>query len=278
MRPLIRKIKGDKTLGKDVLVIAGVHGDELTPVYAVASMLKNNVFDKLLNSVKSITVINGINISGLKNSSREIVSDTTQDLNRMLSNDTPIEYIDILKEHINNSDVVIDIHSSPTCADFALVDIDEYTESIMDWCTEADVLCAFRYSGANTIKRYCLEKGKLAVTLEVNKMNTVDKSSASNCVEIVRRLIRASPKFELVKREPKITEPLREMKTYQEGIIDNYKKNGEYVYEGSVIAEVFDFAMDKIGEIKSETSGWVVCQPANDYVKRGDTIFLIQPE
>jgi predicted deacylase len=278
MRPLIKKIEGKSNFGKKILIIAGVHGDELTPVFAVGKMIKTSAFEDLSDKFSKITFINGLNVSGLRNKSREIFADSSQDINRMLSNETSIEYIEILKEHIENSDVVIDIHSSPTCANFALIDIDEYAESIMDWCVESDIKCGFRYSGANTIKRYCLEKGKLSVTLELNKMNTVDKSSANDCIKMVRRLVEKSEDFKLQKIEPKISEPMRELKTYQEGIINNYMKNGDYVSEGSVIAEVFDFAMDKIGEIKSETSGWVVCQPANDYVKRGDTIFLIQPE
>lgn len=278
MRPLIKTIEGRNNFGKNVLIIAGVHGDELTPVFAVGNMIKISAFEDMKDKFSKITFINGLNISGLRNKTREISSDSTQDINRMLSNETPIEYTEILKKHIDKSDVVIDIHSSPTCANFALVDIDEYTESIMDWCVEADVKCAFRYSGANTIKRYCLEKGKLAVTLEINRMNTVDKSSADDCIRMVRWLVEKSENIVLEKREPKISEPMREVKTYHEGIINHYKKNGEYVSKGAVVAEVFDFGMDKIGEIKPETSGWVVCQPNNDYVKRGDTVFLIQPE
>jgi predicted deacylase len=278
MRPLIKKIEGKNNFGKKILIIAGVHGNELTPVFAVGEMIRTSTFEELSDKFSKITFINGLNISGLRNNTREIFSDSSQDINRMLSNETSIEYIEILKEHIEDSDVVIDIHSSPTCANFALIDIDEYAESIMDWCVESDIKCAFRYSGASTIKRYCLEKNKLSVTLELNRMNTIDKNSANDCIKMVRRLIEKSNNFNLKKCEPKISEPMRELKTYQEGIINNYRKNGDYISEGSVVAEVFDFSMDKIGEIKAETSGWVVCQPSNDYVKRGDVIMLIQPE
>jgi len=278
MKPLIKEIEGRKKYGKNVLVIAGVHGDELTPIYAVSKMLEKNSFNGVLDHFSKITVINGLNISGLRNNSREIASNSTQDLNRMFSKETPVECVEILKNNIEKNDVIIDIHSSPNCANFALIDIDEYTESIMNWCDDANIICAFRYSGADTIKRYCLDQGKLAVTIELNKMNVVDKDSAHDCEKMVNNLIVKSSDFKLKKSDFTIKEPLRELKTHKEGIIDNYKKNGEYISEGSVICEIFDFEMMKIGDIKAETSGYVICQPSNDYVKRGDTVFLIQPE
>ena len=279
MKPLIKTIEGSRKDGKNVLVIAGVHGDELTPIYTVGSMVKSKsgLLNEPLKFVKSITIINCLNISGLRSGSRETSSNATNDLNRMLSNEDETDCLEILKEHIEKNDVVIDIHSSPTCAEFALVDIDEYTRSIMGWCEESNIKCAFRHSGANTIKRYCLEQDKLAVTLEINKMNTVDRESANRCMIMVQNLIKSCPDFEVEKGEPLIEEPVREKKTYQEGIIDFWCKNGDSFLPGTVLCEIFDFEMNKIGEVKAEIAGWVVCEPSSSYVKRGDTLFLIQP-
>ena len=38
MRPLIKKIEGKNNFGKKILIIAGVHGNELTPIFAVGEM------------------------------------------------------------------------------------------------------------------------------------------------------------------------------------------------------------------------------------------------
>lgn len=73
MKTLVKKLKGGNVKGNNVLVIAGVHGNEITPVFTLAYMLKNNSFDKALKEVKSITVINGLNMSGLKKGAKRDV-------------------------------------------------------------------------------------------------------------------------------------------------------------------------------------------------------------
>ena len=91
MKRIIEKIKGGDKKGKKVLIIAGVHGDELTPIYTLSYMLKNKLFN--IDKVKSITVMNGINSSGIKSTTREISSNNTTDLNRMLSTESKVDMI-----------------------------------------------------------------------------------------------------------------------------------------------------------------------------------------
>jgi predicted deacylase len=280
MKTLIKQLKGKNKAGKKILIIAGVHGDEITPVYMLAKMLKDNDFDHNLKNVNSITIINGLNISGLKGKVRDVVSNSTQDLNRILSNDPEENCIELLKEYIKKNDVIIDIHSSPTCTEFALVDIDEYTQLVSDWCKKADVSCAFRYSGANTIKRYCLENGKLAVTLEINKMNVVDKISVFKSSKMIVKLIDASVDVNLLKSVLTETiKPMVEIKTYYTGLIETDLKNGDIINLGVILYTVLNFEGELISKVKASKSdcGLILCEPNNHFITRGDTLFLIQP-
>lgn len=77
-------IIGDNVDGKNILVIGGVHGDELTPLYSVylyQQFLENKNVKKDFNK---LTIINGINESGIENCTREMENNSTQDLNRKL--------------------------------------------------------------------------------------------------------------------------------------------------------------------------------------------------
>jgi predicted deacylase len=183
-------IMGSNPDGKKILILGGVHGDELTPIYTLSNMVKNEKFNK--EDISKLTILNAVNVSALKKSQREFHNENSNDLNRLLiSNETPnsSDVIKELKTYIEQADVVIDVHSSPNCTEFALIDIDQYTNTINSWCLESDVTTVFRYSAANTIKRYCLEQGKLAVTLEVNKMKLIDFESSERLEKDIHSLI-----------------------------------------------------------------------------------------
>jgi predicted deacylase len=278
MKTLIKKLKGKNKKGKNVLIIAGVHGNEITPVYTLAHMLSFNLFDKHLESVKSITVINGLNMSGLKSGERDMQSRGTQDLNRSFHSEEEEECIDLLKEHIKKNDAVIDIHSSPTCAEFALIDIDEYMVSIEKWCKEAGINGAVRYSGANTIKRYCLEQGKMAVTLEINKLGLIDFKSSDKCIKMLDGLIESVGEVELSKNPvPNGIQPIQELSTHATGIMDFNFNNGELFSEGMTLYTVHDLEMNVIETFTADFDGWVVCEPSRNFVSRGDTVYMVQP-
>ena len=114
MRYDLRTFLGDNKNGKNVLIIAGVHGDEITPVYTLAKMVSGGLFN--LKNVESVTVLNGLNMTGLKSATRELQPKNSNDLNRSLISikDGVDGEQQLLEELISKNDVVIDIHSSPS--------------------------------------------------------------------------------------------------------------------------------------------------------------------
>lgn len=272
METIIKTIKCNKK-GKNVLIISGVHGDEITPIYTVAYMLKNNLFKT--KYIKNLTIINGINISGIKKLTREVDYETSADLNRVLNNNKEQDYIRELTDNINKNDIIIDIHSSPSCTEFALIDIDEYTMSLKNWCDKSNVQCAFRYSGADTIKRYCLENNKPALTLEINMMKIIDFNSSFRTAKLINRLLDNIEKIKMLKTVPKVKE-LREIKTYNDGLLIHNFRNGGCFRKGQTLYKVFDLELNEINDVKSDCHGIVICEPDKSIVTRGDTVYFIQ--
>lgn len=278
MKTLIKKIKGKNKKGKNILIIAGVHGEEVTPVYSLSIFLKQYV-EVVKQDFKSITVINGINMDGLKHGTRDVPNNSTSDLNRMFVYETKTNALSLLKEHIEENDIVIDVHSSPSCMDFALIDIDEYMNSMKEWCDKSSVPAAFRYSGADTIKRYCLDMGKPALTIELNKLNVIDYASAKNGAEILTRLILRSKDYaKIEKKEPGYVKELVEIKTYVAGIVDYHAKNGEHFSAGDTLYSIEDLELNIIYDYIAQFDGFVVCEPTRQFAKRGDTLYLTQPK
>ena len=274
---ITKEFKGENSRGKNVLILGGIHGDEITPIYQLSKMIKENTFN--LSKINKLTVLNAINMDGIRNKQRGTTVPSSDDLNRALSsNKDQTDVIKILKDYFTriNIDAVIDIHSSPSCTEFALVDIDEYTTSIKDWCDAAGVVSTFRYSGANTIKRYCLSQNKLALTLEVNKLNRIDYGSGNILHSIINRLLDTIDDYELVKTKPNVVEMV-DIKTYSEGFVESHVELGSRFEEGEVLCEILDLNMKVVNEIVAPFKGIVLCDNSHSYVTRGDILFLVQP-
>jgi len=273
MKTLIENIEGNNSDGKNVLLIAGMHGNEITPVYALANMIKNNSFN--LNKIKSLTILNGINMSGLRYRERDIIDEPTNDLNRLLIPFKDYNEVDLLSKKIKENDIIIDIHSSPNCMEFALIDIDEYTNSMKKWCDESNIQTAFRYSKANTLKRYGLEKGKPTLTIEINGIDKIDKISADNVKHIINKLLQNIELAKINKSTPHVLS-LIEVKTYLEGILVEEKHNAQLLVKSDILAKVYDLQMNEIGKIKSPVKGIIICSPDKSFITRGDVVYLIQ--
>ena len=84
INPVIVKKSFNKR-GKKVLIISGVHGDELSPI----ELVKQLYFSKdHYDDIKEITYILGINLSGIKAGKREVQIDKNYlDINRGFNND-----------------------------------------------------------------------------------------------------------------------------------------------------------------------------------------------
>lgn len=273
MEPLIKKIPGNKRKGIKLLIISGAHGNELTPIHAAMKFTENVA---VFMGVKHVTVMLGVNMSGLKSHTREMTSSSTMDLNRVLSNEPTVDSIELLKEQIESHDMIIDIHSSPSCTEFALIDIDEYAHSMKKWCDLANLKCAFRYSSSNTIKRYCLEKGKPALTLEVNKLDTIDYKSSKRCVDILSKLVSLA-KFVTLNQAPPTFPEIQEIKTYTEGLLSFHLKNGDEIKIGTTLFSLIDLNGTLVHTELSQVEGYVVCEPSQHYISRGEYVMLIQP-
>ena len=272
MKTQIKKIQGNNEKGKRVLILTGVHGDEMTPIYTISKMIKDNLFN--IDNIKSLTILNGVNVSGIINSKREIVSNSSSDLNRILTNEVYDDCVDMLYEYIDKNDVVIDIHSSPCCTEFALVDIDEYTTSIKKWCDESGLLSVFRYSGASTIKRYCLEKGKMAITFEINMMKKIDFDSANKTIQLINNLL-SNTNMKIYKSSPNVKE-MRSLYTYTTGMLLFNYKNGETFKKGDVLYKIVDLDFKELYKYNADCNGVVVIEPDKSFVKRGDDVYTIQ--
>ena len=268
----------------NVLVLGGVHGNELTPIAAL-KYLESKIGEINNDLIGQVIIANNINKNGIKKNSRFVENENTSDLNRSFKHNQSIsDYVDTLRKHIKESHVVIDVHSSPKISEFVLIDIDEYCECVTDWCH--DVPKVYRYSSGDTIKRYALTngsfgKGALATTLELNKLDVFDDASAIRGADIMIKLINNVKHFytsDLVSEDFIIPNELYEQKTHLSGFVDIKKDIHDVVTKGDVIAEILNDDLTTFAFLRANASGTIISSPTIGYVNRGDIVFLIQPK
>jgi predicted deacylase len=268
-----KEIIGKNNNGKNILILAGVHGDELTSIYCNYLLSKHDYsnFD-----FKKITIINSINKTGIIKNERIIPNTSTSDLNRMFSRED-FDIKNILEIEINNHDIIIDIHTSPKCDNFVLLNQDETTNSYVNYCKKNNINYLIRYSSANTIKKYCIDLGKISFTLELNMMNYIDFKSAEEGKNIILNIIKNNNI--IIKEEEPNYDTYIELQTYKSGLFISEKKCGDIIKENDIIGSILDIDKHELFEIKCKYKGKyrIICFGATNYVDANNSICFLQP-
>lgn len=276
MIPLIKKIPGSNIYGKRVLIISGVHGNELTPLLTT-QMLSTDIcnYKNILSFYAEIVIITGINELAIKSKTRGASLPNTDDMNRKSSDKEDI--ITIAKDYIKNADIVIDIHSSPDITEMFLINQDVYAEVMYKVMLLSSQKYCFRPFNGDTIKNYTLGLGKIGFTLELNGIDFIDKMSARKGYSMVIDLLGVIYDMELIKGDidPRFT--LIDVISYSEGIIDFYHSPGDMVSKDEVIYNIKNYEGIIIYTHKSPCFALIIGIEKKSWVNVSDNVMLIQP-
>lgn len=172
---------------KKVLLISGVHGDEITPIFCLKSFLEECCkFEQFFTRFfPQVDVLLNANPSALSVRARSKEESKTFDMNRALSNIVYEENVEELRELCKQYDIVIDVHSSPNISELFLIDTDKgYSRLASYFIEQRDIpFVLSRKKPYTTLKTFVNELSsengeKLGLTLELNAMKVIDKESA----------------------------------------------------------------------------------------------------
>lgn len=269
--------------GLDILIISGIHGDEYTPIMTTSMLLEESNIDKLSNimssnkDIKSITIVSGANMNAIESCTRFTNPTSTNDLNRKFDYNSNIYSEKDLKNDIDKANVIIDIHSSPKCTDFLLLNIDENLNSYIDFCKKINIPYLNRYSDANTIKKYGLDSDKISFTLELNSLNYIDMKSANNGLDIIYKIISNISMFKKIKEAPIYSE-YEEIKTYHKGLFIPSVDVGTILEKGALIGKILDIESNEMIDVfyEKEYLSTLICFGGNSFVSPSNSICYIQ--
>ena len=269
------EVLGKNNTGKNILIISGVHGNELTPIYCTYLLSK---MDYSNYDFKKITIISCINNNGVVQNTREVPNTSTSDLNRMFNVIETINEKDELENQIKDNDIIVDIHSSPKCVNFVLLNQDENTNSYVEFCNKNNINYLIRYSTANTIKKYCLDLNKISFTLELNMLDYIDEISAKNAKDIVLKIIDNCNNIIINKQEPKYNIYV-ELQTYKVGLFIENKKCGDIIKYKETIGSILNIDTLKLSDVKCTLKGnyRIICFGTTNYVDGSNSICFLQP-
>lgn len=207
-------ILGNPKSKKRLLVLAGVHGNEYTPCIVLNNIMQNeSIISLLREQYKSITFIYNVNNDGLKNNTREY---TAIDLNRIYQYDFSL--IDKIKDLVKESTHIIDLHSSPHCGNFILINQTDTANSYVEYAINngLNYLIYNQYSTL-TIKHQSQLLNKISVTFEMNGIDFVNFNNVKSAQIELEKLITTFHTIKIAKEEPKY-KPQTMINAIQDGI------------------------------------------------------------
>lgn len=260
-----------------ILIITGVHGDEITPIIAGFKLIKI-LEDNHYKHYKHLTILHAVNIDAIRDKSRSAKGDDSKDLNRMFVNESAGDIKAAIDGRIQDYDVVIDMHSSPNCTEYCLITNNEFANKYVEFCENHEIPYLLRYDNSNTIKSYSIKKGKIGFTLESNGLLTADYTSVDRLVNMVEGIIEFIDDFKVnVPEDPKYND-FTQVYTHLEGIYYPKVKLGDIVKQNDILCFIIRKDGSNQPVVYHGEQAIVIAGPDSGYVTANDILFLLQPK
>lgn len=181
-----------RTFGEvNILMVSGTHGDETNAVQDVYTFKTQN------SKRKNIQYLQAWNKSALASHTREFQAEDLSipnDMNRAFKSPEAVskeDLIQLAKNSIKEADIVIDVHNSELLRNCVVINNDFYAEAYVKFCKKYSIPFIIIESCTDTIKKYSLDSGRIAFTVEIGDMNFSDRDDG---VDFLRNLIEALEK------------------------------------------------------------------------------------
>jgi len=261
--------------GPRVLVLGGVHGDEVPGIRAcdqLIGLINNRQLELVAGQ---LVVIPRVNAAAVAKNQRYI----DENLNRIVMSFVAPEsheqkLANALIPYLDAADVVLDIHgtTAPT-APFVFLDDESNDTQIWAEALGLDYMLAgwpalYAQSGEVSTTEYALRKGKRALTIEAGQLADAKAAEAG-----LRAALHTLGVFALLPPPPPVRKPRHLKLTHvvyreQDGWLVEKWKNFDYVKAGTVIARYDDGTA-----LTCDHNGYVIMPKAD--AKRGEEWFYL---
>lgn len=276
---IVERAKED---GPTIVLMAGVHGDEINGVEIIRTVIREKINKPLKGTIICIPILN---IFGFLNLKRELPDG--RDLNRSFPGSANGSLASqfayhFMKEISPVADIILDFHTGAANRNnypqIRCVFNDTGSVELAKVFNPLFILASPLIS--KTIRESVCKKGKLMLLFEGGKSNSIEENVIVDGVMGVKRVlnhygIRA---FKLDEFDSQNTHMLVESKWLRasmSGLFRSLVKNGSKVEKGEVIGLLTDPYGKLEKKVKSTMEGFIICVNEAPIVYKGDAIFHI---
>jgi predicted deacylase len=275
-------VRRAKVEGPTVLLMAGLHGDELNGVEIIRRIIRKKFNEPSCGTIICLPVFN---IFGFLNMKRELPDG--RDLNRSfpgsktgsLASQFAFHFMKEIAPHV---DFVIDFHTGAAqrsnFPQIRCVLEDEVSVELAHIFNPPFILNSSYIS--KTIRESMMERGKQILLFEGGKANSIDEHVVEEGINGVKRFLShlgmRTFKMDISKdRSPIVLSESKWMRSPNSGMFQAMVKNGTEVQKGETIAIVTDPYGKYEKKVNASMSGYVICVNESPVVYKGDAIFHI---
>lgn len=266
--------------GPVLLIMAGMHGDEINGVEIVRRIIENDYHKPDRGTIIAIPLVN---VFGFINFSREVPDG--KDVNRSFpgtskgSLASQVAYA-LMKHIVPHIDYGIDFHTGGASRS-------NYPQIRTFLEDEKNALLAAAFNAPFTIhsdmipksfRHAAFEKEKPILVYEGGEALRYDEHAIQIGVECYRNFIgkmEMSPVFERNERGSLLIHKMKWVRAQSAGLFNSVKSNGSLVQEGDVLGSISGPFGDYKEEIVSPYEGYIVGLNNNPVVNRGDALIHI---
>lgn len=270
-----------KNPGPTMLVLGGVHGDEVNGVEIVRRAVKVGYFNHLKHG--SIIAVPLLNIYGFINFSRDLPDG--KDVNRSFpgtsrgSLASNVAYM-LTKHILPVVDFGIDFHTGGgSIYNYPQIRV---SQNDKDAYMLAELFGApFIIKSAminKSLRKECNKRGIPMMVYEGGESLRLDSFAIQEGLNGIQRVMSSlgmTEKQPLSPKDPIILASNKWIRASQSGILISYKKAGDYVKKGEVLGHITDPYGIKESKIKSVYSGYIYGHNNMPVVHKGDAIYHI---
>ena len=279
---LVERAKED---GPTLLVMAGLHGDELNGIEIVRRFLRKKLNKPTKGTIICLPIFN---IFGFLNLKRELPDG--RDLNRSFpgSNNGSLAAqfaFHFMKEIAPYCDYIIDFHTGAAQRNnfpqIRCVFSDKDSVELAKIFNPPFILNSRLI--AKTLRESMVKRNKMLLLFEGGKSNNIEENVVEEGLNGLKRVIThlgmRNYKFDISKdREPIFIGENKWMRAPSSGMFQCFVANGTAVQKGDILALVTDPYGKYEKKIKASQNGYVICINEASVVYKGDAIIHIAKE
>jgi predicted deacylase len=268
--------------GPTVLLMAGLHGDEINGIEIIRRVLRKGFNKPQCGTIICLPVFN---IFGFLNVKRELPDG--RDLNRSFpgseSGSLASQFaFHFMKEIAPHVDYVIDFHTGASQRNnFPQIRCllnDEKSLELAKIFNPPFILHSSHI--AKTIRESIVKKGKMMLLFEGGKTNSIEEMIVEEGLNGVKRVLShlgmRTFKIDISKdRKPYFLGESKWMRSPNSGMFQAAVENGAEVKKGDIIGMVTDPYGKFEKKVKAATDGFIICLNESPVVYKGDAIFHI---